>query len=58
MKLTGPPGYKVVELLGYVLRARGTVRETGERGDSVRDTGENPLRGQIRHNVTAEMPRP
>ena len=33
MKLTGPPGHKVVELLGYVLRAWGTVRETGERSE-------------------------
>ena len=33
MKLTGPPGYKVVELLGSVSSAEGTVKETGERSE-------------------------
>ena len=30
---TGSPGDKVMELLGHVLRAWGTVRETGERSE-------------------------
>lgn len=54
---TGPPGYKAVEPLGRVSRARGTVRATGEKGERCRETEEEPpLRGQIRIIVTAEMP--
>ena len=35
--------YKVVEPLGRVSRARGTVRATGEKGERCRDTeGEPP----------------
>ena len=48
----------MVEPLGRVSRARGTVRVTGEKGESVREKTEgNPPGSQIRHNSTAAMPR-
>ena len=39
---TGPPGFKVVEPKGPAASAGVTVRETGEIGESVRDTEVEP----------------
>ena len=53
---TGPPGYKVVELLGPAASAGGTVRATGERSEVSGMPEGRPPGGQLRHNVTVEIP--